>query len=76
MADKETTVTIQQTSKRLKKIRLVGVLVLIASAIFGVCMMDEFGVAEGWPTIVCGSGVAIGALVLLYGWAITWWEHG
>lgn len=76
MADDESKTTlIEQTSKRLKKLRLIGMILIVVGIAFAFVLADEYG-----PT---NTGYAIGGLFgaagigcWAYGMALTWWEHG
>ena len=75
MVDKEKPVLIEQTSKRLKVIRLVGVLLMVAAILPAIVLADEYGpTTAGY--VIAGSVFVLGLIVYGVGMAITWWQHG
>ena len=73
--DKQQKVLIEQTSKRLKVIRAVGmVLVVIAILIAGVTSDEHGPTTAGYVLggVIGGAGV----LTWIVGMAMSWWHHG
>jgi hypothetical protein len=69
-------VTIEQTSKKLKLIRAIGIVLLLLGAGVAISTADQFGVAEGWPSIISFTLVGIGIVVYGTGCLMSWWQHG
>lgn len=68
-------ILIEQTSKPLKAIRGVGILLLLVAILPAVLMRDEYGPTNaGYITASVIAGV--GGLCLAVGMAMSWWEHG
>ena len=67
---------VEQTAKKYKAIRAVGILILLASAAIGVMTADEFGAGEGWGTALTAIGCGVGILVFGTGVVLSWWHHG
>ncbi len=72
---KEKPILIEQTSKRLKLIRLVGIVLIVLAILPALLLTDKYG-----PT---NTGYAISAVIGLaglacwgYGIALSWWHHG
>ena len=70
------TVLIEQTAKKYKAIRAVGILTLLASAGIGLLTADEFGAGEGWGTTLTAIGCGVGLIIFGVGIALSWWHHG
>lgn len=69
-------VLIEQTAKKHKLIRGVGILILTVTAIFAAANSDEFGTSAGFGTILSAIGFILGLLVLGVGILLSWWHHG
>lgn len=69
-------ILIEQTSKKYKLIRGVGILILLATAGFALVNSDEFGTAEGITTTISIIGFIAGLIVLGVGLLLSWWHHG
>lgn len=69
-------VLIEQSAKKYKLIRGVGILILLATAVFAAANSDNFGTSDGIATIVSGIGFVLGILVFGIGMLLTWWHHG
>lgn len=74
MAD-DGVVTIQQTTKTSKVIRLVGVLLFVAAIIAGAVTADEYGPSDTGLAVAGGLGV-LGLLFYGTGQAMAWWNNG
>lgn len=73
---KQEKILIEQSAKKFKVLRGLGILVLGLSMVVGFTMTDSYGTAEGWPTILTVVGCVIGGLLYGVGTLLTWWEHG
>lgn len=69
-------VEIEQTSKRTKKLRLGGVGLFVLAITVGIAFRDEYGVSEGWPTLLAFGLGGGGVLLYAIGTAVAWWDHG
>ncbi len=69
-------VLIEQTAKKYKVIRAVGILILLLSAVVGIFTADEYGAGEGWRTAVTAAGCVIGIIIFGVGVVLSWWHHG
>lgn len=75
MAEKDKPVLVEHTSKRLKVVRLVGVLLMLAAILPAIALADEHGpTTAGY--IIAGSVLVLGLIVYGVGMAMTWWHHG
>ncbi|HUP81600.1 MAG TPA: hypothetical protein VM260_23820 [Pirellula sp.] len=69
-------VLIEQTAKKYKLIRGIGILIMILAAIFGAANSDQLGTTEGLGTIFTAVGFVTGLLVFSIGTMLSWWHHG
>ena len=69
-------ITIEQTSKKYKLLRALGVLILLGSVVIGFLSADEYGAGEGWGKIVTATGCVLGIATFGVGVALSWWHHG
>ena len=69
-------VLIEQTAKKHKLIRGIGIVIMILAAIFGAANSDQLGTTEGYGTIVTAVGFVTGLLVYFVGTLLSWWHHG
>lgn len=69
-------VLIEQTAKKYKAMRAIGILILLATAVLAIASSDYFGVAEGLTTILVAVGAGVGIIVFGVGVILSWWHHG
>lgn len=69
-------IVIEQTSKKFKLIRGVGILILAATAVYALVNSDQFGTTEGIATTISIVGFILGVIVLGVGLLLSWWHHG
>lgn len=69
-------VLIEQTAKKYKAIRAIGILILLGSVVIGVLSADEYGAGEGWGTVLTATGCVTGIIVFGVGVVLSWWHHG
>jgi len=69
-------VLIEQTAKKYKVIRAIGILILFVSVVIGVLSADQYGAGEGWGTILTAIGFGLGIIVFAVGVVLSWWHHG
>jgi hypothetical protein len=69
-------ILIEQTSKKYKLIRGVGILILVATAAFALVNSDEFGTSDGITTTISILGFVAGLIVFGVGLLLSWWHHG
>ena len=69
-------VLVEQTAKKYKAIRAIGILILLGSVVVGVLTADKYGAGEGWGTALTAIGCGTGIIVFGTGVALSWWHHG
>ena len=72
---KQQKVLVEQTSKRLKVIRAVGILLVLVAIPVALVMADKHGptnIGYALAGLVGGAGI----ITWIVGSIITWWQHG
>ena len=68
-------ILIEQTAKKLKLIRAIGIVLVVIAVLIAAVMSDEYGpTTKGF--IISGIIGGIGVITWFAGTLMSWWQHG
>lgn len=75
-------VLIEQTAKKIKRVQMIGVLVMLPSLLvilFGMFMLYNGNrLAQDWGAILIYASLlpmVLGIIIGIYAWCLAWWYH-